>query len=90
MALLLLLGTLTTSRGLVLGASIGFYLIGSIVPMVVKESIYVMPWKLGDIAIVVSMGMPLPGEILLPITATVLWIVNMIAGALWRIEKIEI
>lgn len=90
LSMLLLLGTLTTSRGIVLGTAIGFYLLGSLVPMIIKESVYVMPWKLGDIAAAVSLGMPLPNEMLLPIIATVLWIVLFIAGALWRIEKLEI
>jgi len=90
LTMLLFLGTLTTSRGVVLGAPIGFYLLGSIVPMIVKESVYVMPWKLGDIAAVIALGSALPVEMLLPVGATVVWIVIFLAGALWRIEKLEI
>lgn len=90
MALLLLLGTLTTSRGIVLGTSIGFYVLGGLIPMLISESVYVTPWKLSDLAIAVSLGMPMSAEIALPTVATVVWIVLFIAGALWRVEKLEI
>ncbi|WP_424357630.1 ABC transporter permease [Methanocella sp. MCL-LM] len=90
MALLLLLGTITTSRGLVLGTSIGFYVLGGLVPMLFSQSVYLTPWKLGDIATGISIGMPLTMEMAMPIVATVVWIVIFIAGALWRVEKLEI
>ena len=90
LAMLLFLGTLTTSRSIALGAPIGFYLLGSVVPMIVKESVYVMPWKLGDIAAAISLSMPLPNEMLIPIPVTAILTVAMIVGALWKIEKLEI
>ncbi|CAJ35564.1 hypothetical protein RCIX50 [Methanocella arvoryzae MRE50] len=90
MALLLLLGTVTTSRGLVLGSAIGFFMLGGLVPMFFSQSAYFTPWKLVDIATAVSLGTPLTAEIAMPILATVVWIVIFIAGSLCRVEKLEI
>lgn len=90
LAMLILLGTLTTSRGTVLGASIGFYVLGNLVPSLIPESSYIMPWSLADLALATAMSTPLSTEMMLPVAATVVWIVLFIAGALWKIEKLEI
>ena len=84
------LGTLTTSRGIVFGISFFFFLLGSIVPLLYPKSYFLMPWKLPDIAFSMSLSIAWSAKIFVPVIMTVIWSCLMIAGALWKIERIEI
>lgn len=86
----LLLGTMTTSRAVVLGISFFFFLLGGIVPLLFPESYYLTPWKLSDIAFSVSLSIAWSSKIVAPVIMTVIWSFIFTAGALWKIERIEI
>lgn len=89
-SMVLFLGTVLTSRGAVFGISFFFFLLGSIAPLLFPKSYYIMPWKLADIAFSVSLSMSWSAKAVLPVIITVLWSLLLIAGSLWRIERIEI
>lgn len=90
LGLLLFLGTVTASRGMVLGCSFLFFLTGNLVPLRYPESYYLMPWKLSDIAFSVSLSIAWSSRIVIPVIMTVLWTVLLIIGSLRMIEKVEI
>ncbi len=84
------LGTLTISRGAVLGISLFFFLLGGLVPLLFPKTYFIMPWKLSDIAFSVAMNIAWSSKIIGPVIMTAVWSVLFIAGALWKIERIEI
>lgn len=88
--MVMFLGTITTSRGAVIGISFFFFLLGSLVPLLFPDSYYLMPWKLSDIAFSVSMSIAWSPKIIFPVVFTIVWSILFIAAALWRIERIEI
>ena len=86
----LFLGTLTSSRGMVLGISFLFFLLGNLIPLLWPESFYFMPWKLTEIGFKFSMRIAWDGKIFLPIGLTSVFSLLFIFGALKRMEKLEI
>lgn len=88
--MVILLGTLTPSRGIALGVPIGFFFLGNLVPVFITETKYFTPWKLMDIAVALNSGAPFQPDMLLPISFTAAWIAIFVAGALWRMEELEI
>lgn len=89
-SMLIFLGTQTTSRGVVLGLSFLFFLIGGAAPIYFRESIYLMPWELPKVAFAVSMRAPWSGMLISPIVMTIFWSILFTVGALWRIERLDI
>jgi ABC-2 type transport system permease protein len=88
--MVIFLGTVTTSRGVVLGLSFFFFLLGSLVPLLFPESYYFMPWKLSDIAFSLSLSIAWSLKVFIPIVMTAVWSCLFVVGSLWRIERIEI
>jgi ABC-2 type transport system permease protein len=88
--MVIFLGTVSTSRGVVLGISFFFFLLGSLVPLLYPESYYFMPWKLSDIAFSLSLSIAWSPKVFIPIVLTAVWSCLFVAGSLWRIERIEI
>ena len=88
--LLLFLGTMTRSRGVALGCAFLFFLAGNLVPLLYPESYFFMPWKLTGIAFSISMSTAWSAKMFLPVVMTGIWSILLTAGALWRIERIEI
>lgn len=86
----LFLGTLTSSRGVVLGISFMFFLLGNLVPLLWPESYYFTPWKLTDIGFKFSMRIAWDGKIFMPIVLTSFFSLLFIFGALRRMDKLEI
>ncbi|MGL4368863.1 MAG: hypothetical protein ACRCUT_04220, partial [Spirochaetota bacterium] len=89
-SMVIYLGTLVQSRGMVLGIAFLFFLIGMLAPLLFHESYYIMPWKLPDIAFSMSMSIAWSSKIFLAIFVTAVWSLVFIAGALRHMEKIEI
>ncbi len=90
LAFLLFIGTLTSSRGVALGTAFMFFLAGNMVPLLYPESYYFMPWKLSEIAFSVSLSIAWSSKIAAPVIITSVLTVMLIAGAMWKIERIEI
>lgn len=88
--MVIFLGTLTTSRGVVLGISFFFFLLGGLVPLLFPKSYFLTPWKLSDIAFSVAMSIAWSPKIVIPVVMTAVWSMIFIAGALWKIERMEI
>jgi len=90
LSLTLMLGTFFNSRGPIAGIGIGFILTGlllkGMIPIMVQ---IVTPWPLGDVAGGLVLGTELPSVWPVPIIATSVWIVVMIALALWRFGREE-
>jgi hypothetical protein len=95
LALTLMLGTLLSGRGLVIGIPLailfGYQFLLAPAPWLAD----IMPWVLTQptgpnspsLAIVLALQQPLPT--ILPIAATIVWIVLFVVVALWRFERIE-
>ncbi|MCD1295542.1 hypothetical protein CUJ83_11080 [Methanocella sp. CWC-04] len=89
-ALMFMVGTLTTSRGLALGVSLGIIFAGQIIPSIIKETVYVTPWALSNIANAIMAGSPLPAELLAPIFVTMALSVIFLGYSMWKFEIIEL
>lgn len=89
----LMLGTLFSERGPVIGIPMGVLFAPMFVIGIVGQAAYLMPWALvpaGDIqglAVEAMQGQALSS--MLPIVATVAWIVFFVAVALWRFQREE-
>ena len=84
------LGTLVQSRGMVLGIAFLFFLIGMLAPLLFEEAYYIMPWQLPDIAFSLSMSIAWSSKIFFAIGLTAVWSLLFIVCALSRMEKMEI
>jgi ABC-2 type transport system permease protein len=89
LTLALLLGVLVTNRGLVLGATIGFFFTGQFVSGFVPVFDMLTPWMLPKIAIALVMDASLPVWMLLPVAMTAGWIIAFLLIALWRFQRSE-
>ena len=91
--LTIMLGTLFNSRGAVLGIALGFMFAGFVIPNVWPDAAMIFPWMLGQIALVLALGpsapQPLPPNAIVPVVATILWIVVFVALAVWGFRKEE-
>ena len=89
-SLTLMLGTFFDTRGPIAGIGIGFIMTGLLlkgfIPMQVQ---IVTPWPLADVASGLALGADLPSVWPVPIVATSIWIIVMIAMALWRYGQEE-
>ena len=90
LALTLMLGTLFGSRGPIAGIGIaiimGGLLLKGFIPM---EVMVITPWPLQDITGGLALQMPMPSIWFVPVLATGVWIVVMLAVALWRFNREE-
>ncbi len=93
LTLTIMLGTLYNSRGAVLGIALGFMFAGYVIPNVFPDIAAFSPWMLGQIALVLALGtrapQSLPPTAIIPVIATILWIMIFTALALWRFGKEE-
>lgn len=93
LTLTIMLGTLFNSRGAVLGIALGFMFAGFVIPNVWPDAAMFFPWMLGQVALVLALGpnapQPIPPTAIIPVIATILWIVIFIALALWGFGKEE-
>ena len=87
LTLTLLMGTLTTSRGVLLAVTLGSLLGGGMVPM--KALVQISPWQLQQAGLMVLNDMPLDNIVLTMIGATAVWCIVFLVTAVWRFEKSE-
>ena len=90
LSLTLMLGTLTSSRGAIAGTGIGLLLGGAALTQLVPPPYLVTtPWLLPDIASGLALGQPLPSIWLIPIVATAMEVIIMMAVTFIRFQKEE-
>jgi ABC-2 type transport system permease protein len=90
LTLTLMLGTFFNSRGPIAAIGIGFIMTGLLLSnMIPLKVIIFTPWPLPDLSSALALGMPLPSVWFVPIVATSLYIVVMMALALWRFRREE-
>ena len=85
LALTLMMGVLTTKRGVLLGGPLGGLLLGGFLGTFVMLT----PWALAQVLPAPVLGIPLPVSIWLPIGVTALLSVVFVAVALVRFERLE-
>jgi ABC-2 type transport system permease protein len=90
MVLALTLGAFTLNRGATLGLPIVIGIVGSVLLQVVHELQYITPWALGGMAEAVAVGSTLPDWAIIPIIATIVWILVFAGAAVWKFEQIEL
>lgn len=85
LALTLALGTLFAGRGPVAGIGIALLLIGLFLKgMLPAVLVYATPWLLGDVAVSIALGQPLDPMWWVPVVATSIATVALVAVAVWR------
>jgi hypothetical protein len=90
LTLTLMLGTFNNSRGTIAGIGIGFIMTGLLLKGFIPfQVLIVTPWPLPDVAAGLALGTDLPSTWLVPVLATVFWIVAMTVAALWRFGREE-
>lgn len=87
LTLALLMGTLTTRRGVLLAVTLGSLLGGGMVP--IKALMQVSPWQLQQVGLMVLFDMPLDSLAWTMIGATAVWCVLFLVTAIWRFERSE-
>jgi ABC-2 type transport system permease protein len=90
LTLTLLVGVIANNRGKVIGIPLGILLGGGLVVDLVKPLFYTSPFGLGKIAISTVAGVPLPGNMYIPVILTVIWSMLFVLLALWRINRMEV
>jgi ABC-2 type transport system permease protein len=83
-------GSFTRSRGATLGIPLLVMLGGMLLLEFAPDLGMVTPLMFGDLSSLLATTGALPTEALLPITATVLWVVIFVAATLWKFERIEL
>ena len=89
LSLTLLLGTLFTGRGPIVGISLGTLLAAFIIGRVVPETAQVVPGTIVLQSLATEAMLGRSSTLLLPVVATLAWCVLFVATACWRFEKEE-
>jgi ABC-2 type transport system permease protein len=90
LTLTLMLGVFFNGRSPILGIGIGIYFIGKILAGMIKPLMYIGPWVLLGFAEAISIGQPVPTEMLWPpLIATGFWCVVFTVAALIQFERTE-
>jgi ABC-2 type transport system permease protein len=85
-----MLGTLFVSRPPILGIALGMLFGGNLAATLFQPLLYVMPWSLGKMALLVAEEQALPAGLLwLPIFSTTLWSLIFILVAVKKFETTE-
>jgi ABC-2 type transport system permease protein len=86
----LMLGTIFTHRGPILGIALGSVLGGGLIGGLIPALFYVTPWKLAEVAWVTSTGQAMFVDLRLSsVIATVVWSIVFILVSLAKFEKME-
>jgi ABC-type transport system involved in multi-copper enzyme maturation permease subunit len=88
-ALTLMMGVFTDSRGTLLGVAMGTLFGGLMLLNILGKLALLTPWVLPMLLPSVAMGEPLPLPVSLPIIATVAWFAVFIVAALWKVRRLE-
>lgn len=87
LTLALLIGTLTTRRGVLLGVALGSLLVGGMVP--IKALVQISPWQLQQVGLIFLNGLR-PGSMeVTMLAATAVWCVVFVVVAVWQFDRIE-
>jgi ABC-type transport system involved in multi-copper enzyme maturation permease subunit len=89
LALTLMMGVLTASRGKLLGVPLGALLGGTLFGGFLGMFAMLTPWALADVLPAAVLGLPLPLPVWLPIGVTAILSVISVAVALARFERLE-
>ena len=90
LTLVLMLGTIFSSRGPILGIALGSVLGGGLLGNLLNPLFYVTPWMLPKLALMTAASQPVAAPMAMaPLVSTALWIPIFIAMALHRVEKME-
>jgi len=90
LTLTLMLGTIFSNRGPILGIALGSVLGGGMLGNLVKPLLYVTPWMLPKVAVLTATGQAIAAETgIASLVATVLWSVVFIFVAFAKFEKME-
>ena len=89
-SLVILLGVLFESRGLVLGIALGVMWGGMILRSFIPWILYVMPYSMEGIAMAVVQGVPLPAMAVSQVISTAVLSIVFVLAALWRFQRIEL
>lgn len=87
LTLALLLGTVTTRRGVLLAITFVSLLGGGMVPL--QALIQFTPWQLQQVGLMVLFGIPLDRLALTMVGATAVWCLLFLVAAVWRFERTE-
>jgi ABC-type transport system involved in multi-copper enzyme maturation permease subunit len=89
LTLTLMMGVLTTSRGVLLGVSMGVLMGGPTITNLLGKYAVLTPWSLGSLLGPAVMRVPLPVSIWTPIGVTATLAVVFVAVSLFRFEQLE-
>ena len=90
LTLTLMLGTIFSNRGPILGIALGSVLGGGMLGNLVKPLLYVTPWMLPKVAVLTATGQAITAEMgIASLVATALWSVVFIFVAFTKFEKME-
>jgi ABC-2 type transport system permease protein len=90
LTLTLMLGTFFNNRGPILGIALGSVLGGGMIGGFIKPLLTITPWMLPKVATLTASGQSLPAEVgIVPVMATALWSVVLVAVAMVHFEKTE-
>lgn len=90
LSLTMMLGTIFNNRVAIMGIALGSVLGGGILGGFFKPLLYVTPWVMPKAAWLTATGQRVPTEAgIVPLAATILWIVVFIYLALIKFEKME-
>lgn len=89
LTLTLMLGTLSNSRGAVVGLPLVLILLPDIFLRLAPWLALVMPWQLPNLGMMLALGQAVPAEAVAPVLATAGWGGLFTAVAIWRMGREE-
>lgn len=95
LALTLMMGILTRSRGLILAVPLGLLLGGQLIMSLVAalpigSLLLLTPWPLASVATALASNSGPARDLLLPIVSTAIWSIAFVFVALWRFGRLEL
>ncbi|NLE75903.1 MAG: hypothetical protein GX605_04015 [Chloroflexi bacterium] len=90
LALTVTMGVWSQARSTVLGMSMGVQALGLLTTNLLGSLAFWLPWGLPMAGPAVAQGMALPALPLLPVAATALLTLPLVAAALWRFHRLEL
>ncbi len=89
LALTVMLGTVLSSRGPIVGVGVGLIIAEQALPTLVPQLSTFLPWQLPWVAAGLVLGEQVPSEAFLAIGVTAAWIILFVTIACWRFAREE-